>query len=171
MRRLALYAVLLTVSWVLLWDRLSAANVAAGAAVAAALMAAFRLRPVAPENRLSLRPIGLARLAGSIVRSLVLSNLLLSREIASRSTRLRTGIIACPMHTSSPKLLATMANILALSPGMMAVDATNDPPMLYVHLFTLEDMDVARRKVAHLEELVIGAIGSPAARAALRAAP
>jgi multicomponent Na+:H+ antiporter subunit E len=71
------------------------------------------------------------------------------------------------MHTDSPKVLSTIANILALSPGTMAVDATDSPPVLFVHVFTDGDIHDVRRRVASLERLVIEAIGSAADRRAV----
>ena len=73
------------------------------------------------------------------------------------------------MRTSSPKVLSTVSNILALSPDTMAVQATNDPPTLYVHVLALDDIEAVRRKVAQLEAFVIDAVGTNGERAALSA--
>ena len=77
----------------------------------------------------------------------------------SRNTRLCTGIVAVRMRTDSPKLLSTVANILALSPGMMAVAAPDGPPTLYVHLLALDDVVEVRRRVERLERQIIDAFG------------
>ncbi len=71
------------------------------------------------------------------------------------------------MRTNSPKILSTVANILALAPGTMAVDATDGPPVLYVHVLAKDDVFDVRRKVARLERLVVEAIGSAADRRAV----
>jgi multicomponent Na+:H+ antiporter subunit E len=169
MRRLIAYFAGMTTAWVLLWDQASIGNIAGGLLVSAALLVAFPLRPVPAGERLAIRPVALARLAVAVVSSLLRSNLLVSREIVSRGSSLHTGVVACPMLTDSPKLLATIANIIALSPGMMAVDATAAPPTLYVHVLQLDDVHLVRHRVAVLERQVIEAVGSRRSRAALEA--
>jgi multicomponent Na+:H+ antiporter subunit E len=169
--RYVAYAAGLAVAWTMLWDRVTVANVVGGLAVAAALLLVFPLRHVLPEDRRLVRPAALVRLATSVLRDVIVATAVVTRTIVSRNRRLRTGVVACRMRTSSPKVLSTVANALALSPGTMAVDAINDPPTLYVHVLQLDTTLGMRRKVAHLERLVIEAIGSEADRQALFVAP
>jgi len=158
------YAAGLAVAWVMLWDKISVANVLGGLLVGGVLLVVFPLRPVGDEDRLTLHPLGFVRLAAALLRQLIVSNLLVAREVVSPNAELRTGIVACRMRSSSPKLLSTVANIIALSPGTMAVDATDSPPTLYIHVLSLDDIIVVRRDVARLERQVIDAFGSPADR-------
>lgn len=158
------YAAGLAVAWVMLWDKISVANVLGGLLVGVVLLVVFPLRPVGDEDRLTLHPLGFVRLAAALLRQLIVSNLLVAREVVSPNAELRTGIVACRMRSSSPKLLSTVANIIALSPGTMAVDATDSPPTLYIHVLSLDDIIVVRRDVARLERQVIDAFGSPADR-------
>jgi multicomponent Na+:H+ antiporter subunit E len=169
-RRYIAYATGLAVAWTMLWDRVSVANVVGGFVVAAALLLVFPLRPVAPEDRRLVRPVALLRLAASVVVDVVVATVVVARTVVSPSRRHRTGVVACRMRTASPKVLSTVANALALSPGTMAVDATNDPPTLYVHVLQLDSTLDMRRKVAHLERLVIEALGSEVDRRALAVA-
>jgi len=172
LRRYGFYAAGLAVAWVMLWDRVSAANIVGGLLVAGVLLVIFPLRQVGEDEQVVLHPLAFGRLAASVLGQLVVSNLLVTREVISPNSELLTGIVACRMHTSSPKLLSTVANILALSPGTMAVDATTgsrngggivgaDPPAtLYVHVLSLTDVGDVRRKVARLERRVVNALGS-----------
>jgi multicomponent Na+:H+ antiporter subunit E len=153
----------LAIAWVMLWDQVTIANVAGGLLVGAGMLIAFPL-PSGHEPRLTVRPIACVRLAAGVLGQLVTSNLLISREIVSRNTRLRTGIVAVRMRTDSPKLLSTVANILALSPGSMAVAASNGPPTLYVHFLALDDVVEVRRRVERLERRIIEAFGSESDR-------
>lgn len=166
--RYVVYAVGLAGGWVMLWDQVSVANVAGGLAVAAVLLLAFPLRYVPAGERRRVRPVALGALALSVLRDVVVSNVLVTRAIVSRGQRLQTGVVACRMRSTSPKVLSTVANIIALSPGTMAVDATRDPSTLYVHVLQLDSVLGVRRKVAHLERLVIEALGSAVDRETLR---
>jgi multicomponent Na+:H+ antiporter subunit E len=167
MRRYVPYVLGLAVAWVMLWDQITLANFLGGIAVAAVLLAMFPLPPVDRARRLTVRPLALGRLGADVVRELVVSNVFMTREIVTPQRRLTSGVVRCPMHTDSPKVLSTIANILALSPGTMAVDATDSPPVLFVHVFTEGDIHDVRRRVASLERLVIEAIGSAADRRAV----
>jgi multicomponent Na+:H+ antiporter subunit E len=159
-RRYVPYAVGLAVAWVMLWDQITLANFLGGLAVAAVLLVVFPLPPVEPARRLIVRPVALARLAAAVFRELVVSNVYMTHEVVTPDRQLVSGIVRCPMRTSSPKVLSTVANILALSPGTMAVDATDGPPALFIHVLARGDLGDVRRSVARWEELVVGAIGS-----------
>jgi multicomponent Na+:H+ antiporter subunit E len=167
MRRYVPYAIGLAVAWVMLWDQITLANFLGGLAVAAVLLAVFPLPPVDPARRMIVRPVALLRLAAAMVGELFVSNIYMTQEILTPQHRLVSGIVACPMRTNSPKVLSSVANILALSPGTMAVDATDGPPVLFVHVLSKGDVRDMRRRVAHLERLVVEAIGSAADRRAL----
>jgi len=169
--RYAAYALGLAVAWVTLWDQFTLANLLGGVVVAAVLLAAFPLRPVPVQERRKVRPLALARLALAVLHDLAVSNAVMTRTIVSRKTRLRTGVIACRLRTDSPKVLSTVANILALSPGTMAVDATRDPTTIYVHVLLVDSVVGVRRRVSALEALVIRALGSAVDRERLAASP
>jgi multicomponent Na+:H+ antiporter subunit E len=155
------YAIGIMAAWVMLWDQVTVPNAVAGLVVAVVLLSAFPLRDVRDGDHLTLHPVAFVRLAAAVLWQLAVSTVLVAREVVSPRARLRTGIVGCRMRTSSPKLLSTVANILALSPGTLAVDAVDAPPTLYVHVLSLDDVIGVRRRVARLERQVIEAIGSP----------
>jgi multicomponent Na+:H+ antiporter subunit E len=160
MTRMAVRVVPLVGLWLLAWGEISVATVASGTVVALALLLAFPPR-TGGGARVRLRPVGLARLVGYVLVQLVVSNLLVAREIVSRRSRIRTGVIAHELRQPSDAVLTVMANVIALSPGTMTVDVTSEPPVLYVHFLLVDDVDDARRAVARLERLVVGALGNP----------
>lgn len=152
----------LTTIWVLMWGSLSAANVLSGGVVAALLLVAFPVRETAggPASMLRLRPVALARLLGWIGVQLVVSNAQLVREVVTRGSRIRTGIVACPLQSGSEAITTFVANVLALSPGTMPVDVQSDPPVVYVHVLHLYDIEATRRSVARLETLAVRSFGT-----------
>jgi multicomponent Na+:H+ antiporter subunit E len=168
MRRYVPYAIGLAVAWVMLWDQITIANFLGGLAVAVVLLAVFPLPRVDRERRMTVRPVALARLGAAVVGELFVSNVFMTREILTPRRRLASGVVRCPMRTSSPQVMSAVANILALSPGTMAVDATHGPPTLFVHVLVEGPVDLVRRQVAHLERLVVEAIGSVDDRRALQ---
>lgn len=158
MTRIALRIVPLVALWLLAWGDVSVANVMSGIAVALGLLIAFPPRP-SSGPRVRLRPAAMARLAGYVIVQLVVSNLLVAREIVSRRSRIRTGVLAHHLQQPSDAVLSVMANVIALSPGTMTVDVSSDPAVLYVHFLLLDDVEDARRAIARLERLVADALG------------
>lgn len=148
--------------WLLAWGEISIANIVSGLALGTALLVAFPPRRRAPHvNRVS--PWGALRLGVYIFGQLVTSNLLVAREILSRRSRMRTGVLAYPLEHPTDEVLTLIANVIALTPGSMTVEATRDPAVIYVHFLLLDDLDDARRTIARIERLVVAALGGPRA--------
>ena len=156
--RAARRAALLVAFWLLAWGEASVANVASGLVVATVLLVAFP-----PHRRATagsgFSPLGVARLVLYVLGQLVPSNVLVAREILSRRSRIRTGVLAYPLQHPSEEVLSLMAHVIALTPGTMTVEATRDPAVLYVHFLLLQDVERARRTVARLERLAVAALG------------
>ncbi len=157
MMRVARVVLLLGV-WLLAWGKVTFANVVTGLAVIALLLVAF------PVGRSSidgarLHPVGIARLIAHVGRNLVVSNVLMSRQVLARRARFNTGVIAYEVHYDHDLVIALVANIIALTPGTMTVDATTDPATLRVHFLLLEDVESAHRSIARLEHHVAAALG------------
>lgn len=160
MRAAARRAMLLVSFWLLAWGEVSVANVASGIVVAAGLLVAFPPhRPAVSGPTIS--PVGTARLILYVLGQLVPSNVLVTREIVCRRSRIQTGVLAYPLEQPSEAVLSLMAHVIALTPGTMTVEATSDPPVLYVHFLLLDDLAKARRTVARLERLAVAALGRP----------
>ncbi len=160
------FGALLLAIWLLLWGELSPANVVSGLAVVAAVMvvvpdARFRL------GRPYLRPLWIARLGARILVDVVRANVEVTREIIGRQNSMTTGIVAVALPGCSDGLLTFVANVLALTPGTMAIEVDRSPGVIYVHALHLSDVESLRRDVRSLAALAIMAFGSPEAVAAL----
>jgi multicomponent Na+:H+ antiporter subunit E len=144
--------------WLLAWGEVSVGNVVSGIALIVVLLLAFpTTRHGGPRVRV--HPIAMTRLVAYVLAQLVVSNVLVAREIVSRRSRVRTGVVGYRVQQPSDLTLTLMSNILALAPGTMPVDVTLDPPMLYVHFLLLSDVEDARRRIGRLETLVAAAVG------------
>jgi multicomponent Na+:H+ antiporter subunit E len=153
--------VLLVVVWLLAWGELSLANVLSGTLLALALIVAFPPRRRSADSPRARLLAGI-RLVLYVLAQLVPSNVLVARQVLSRRSRIRTGVLAYPLERSSDEVLSLMAHVIALTPGTMTVEVTRDPPVLYVHFLLLEDVDAARGELARLQRLAEAALGRPA---------
>jgi multicomponent Na+:H+ antiporter subunit E len=152
-RRMAVLVVL----WLLAWGEASVANVLSGIVVAGALLVAFPAGPLAP-GEVRLRPIGILRLTAYVVRQLVVSNVVMTRQILGRRAAARPGVLAHHLDQPSDEVVTLMSSVIALSPGTMAVDVDAASSAIHVHVFDLRDVDAARRSLVELEDLAAGAI-------------
>jgi len=67
----------------------------------------------------------------------------------------------------SDELLTLLANLLSMTPGTMPLEIRRDPTVMVVHILHLDDVDAVRARIRSLRDLLVRALGSPEAIAAL----
>lgn len=174
--RLSGILVWLVILWLLLWDDLSVANVLSGLAVGIAVLTLARLptvRRLDDEHAAVVNPVRTVGFALYVFYKLVEANLLLAWEIVTPTNKINTGVIAVPLRTESNTAMTVIANMITLTPGTMTIEVLGTPPVVYVHVLHLDDIDRVRSELLRLEELSVRAFGSRAARRQLaeRSAP
>ncbi len=143
--------------WLLAWGSLDPAKVIAGVVLAVAILIAMPARHrFTPGLRVS--PIGVAKLIGHLGVSLITSNILVAREVLLPRREVRTGRLTYEMPGATPEAVSLLANMVALTPDTMTIDATAEPPMVEVHFIRYDDPDAARRAIERLDSLVRGAL-------------
>jgi multicomponent Na+:H+ antiporter subunit E len=150
---------LLVALWLLAWGEITLANVLSGTAVAAALLAAFP-PDRRTHGRLRISALGVARLAAYVAGQLVISNVVMTRQILRRTPSLHPGVLAHRLHQPSEEVATVMTSVIALSPGTMTVDLDRDSSTIYVHFFRLTDVEAARASLDRLERLAVNAIAA-----------
>lgn len=154
--------VFLTAIWVFLWGFLSPANLISGVAVAVLLLFLNAAPREQRTSRRRIRPFALAKLGMYIAGQLVASNAVVAREILTRGSGVHAGIVECRLRTAQPSTIAFIANVLALSPGIIPVEISAEVPSIHIHVLHLGDPDDSRRRVARLESLALRAFGGDA---------
>ncbi len=148
----------LVVLWLLAWGSVDPAKIVIGVVLAVGILV---LLP--SGHRLSsgvrIHPWGAIRLAMHIVVSLVTSTVAVTREIVSPRHRARNGVLIYPMADAPPEVVSLLANMIALTPDTLTVDAHTDPAMIEVHFLDFSDPVAARRTIERLDGLVRGALG------------
>jgi len=153
------YAIGLALLWVLLWGSASAANVLSGLSVG--LLLAVVVPDLRRRNRWpTVRPIPLAKLVVVMLIGIVRANVVLTREIITPRSQLRTGVVGVALPTCSDELVTLITNLLGTVPGTMPLELMEDPRVLYVHVLHLNDADRLRADVVRLTGLAVRAFGS-----------
>lgn len=160
----------LTALWLLLWGDLSWANVLSGLVVAIVVVSVARLpRLVRRDDADVARVNVLATLWFHVyvLYKLVESNFILAWEIVTPRNRINAGVVAVPLRTESRMAMMAVANVITLTPGTMTIEVAGSPPVVYVNVLHLHDIEKVRRDLLHIEELSVRAFGSRTARAQL----
>lgn len=169
-RRLSGLLISMAALWVLLWGDLSVANVVSGVIVAIAVLSAARLPRSTRTNdaeSAEIAPLAMLRFGAYVLVKLVEANLILAWEIITPRNRINTGVVAVPLRTESALSMMVVANVITLTPGTVTLEVEGSPPVLYVNVLHLHDLDDVRRDLLRIEELSVRAFGSPSARAQL----
>ena len=160
-----------TALWVMLWGNVSTANVVSGLAVAVTVLAISQVSSrsgTGTSGRIS--PLAALHFAGFFVYKLVEANVFLAWEIVTPKNRINTGVVAVPLRTESNLATMIVANVITLTPGSLVLEAVGSPPVLYVNVLHLHDLDRVRSDLLYIEELSVRAFGSDRARAQLAGA-
>jgi multicomponent Na+:H+ antiporter subunit E len=150
----------IALAWMLLWDRLSWGNLVNGVLVGLFVTLAFPLPSIQFQGRL--RPHRVAWLIVLFLADLVAASWQVLRLALGRR-RPRNAVIEVQLRSRSDFYLTLTAELVALVPGSVVVDARRSTSVLYLHLLDIERegaIEHQRRHVLAVEERVVWAFGS-----------
>jgi multisubunit Na+/H+ antiporter MnhE subunit len=78
---------------------------------------------------------------------IVLSSVAVTRAVLAPRLRLQPGIVAVPLDIASDEGITTLATLITLTPGTVALDVSSDRRTLYIHAFTVSDVEALRRDI------------------------
>lgn len=96
-------------------------------------------RPLWGESAYFSRVTRVLRLALLFLYELVLSSLRVTADVLRPGYNFRPGVIALPLDCQSDIEIATLANLITLTPGTLSLEVTDDNRVLYVHAMDVEN--------------------------------
>lgn len=151
----------LTAVWVLLWGHLTWANLLGGLVVGYLVAAVLPLPRVPFAGRPS--PLGSVRLLAKLSVDILVASI----HVAGLALRLnrtpRSGVIHVLLRSRSDLYLTLTADLCALVPGSVIVEAHRATSTLYIHVLDLDGPDAiedARRNALAQEARVMYALAS-----------
>lgn len=155
----------LTAVWVLLWGRLSVANVLGGIALGLVAVRGFPMPAIDYHGRV--RPLGLLRLIAAFLADLVVASVQVA-GVALGRRRPESAVLRVRLRSHSDLYLTLTAQLCSLVPGSVVVEALRTDGVLYVHVLDVHTTGVekAREHVLVTEERVLRALASDAELAA-----
>jgi multicomponent K+:H+ antiporter subunit E len=143
-------------TWLLLNESLSSGHLLIGALLGCALpMLTRRLRPQPAHLR---APATIARLAGVVLKDIVLSNIELTRRVLGPEHAIQPRFVWVPLDIRDPHGIVALAGIITLTPGTLSAELSDDRRHLLVHAFNVADeaalvADIKARYEAPLREI------------------
>jgi multicomponent Na+:H+ antiporter subunit E len=168
--RLSGILIWLVVLWLLLWDDISAANLLSGLLIGAAVLVFARLPSISRGDSDMVARVNVPMtiwFACFFLYKLVEANILLAWEIVTPKNSIRTGVIAVPLRTESTVAMLVVSSVITLTPGTLTIEVLGKPPVLYVNVLHLHDIERVRQDLLRIEELSVRAFGSRSDRARL----
>jgi multicomponent Na+:H+ antiporter subunit E len=142
--------------WVLLWGKVSAANIVGGLVIALLITVLLPLPAVPVEGRV--HPLSLMRLTFVVAYQLVLSSVQVAWLAIKPGPPPTSAVLRAHMAIKSDLVLALAVNILTVIPGSMVLEVDQERRMLYVHVIDVgNEKAVTRfyRQVEQMERLLV----------------
>jgi multicomponent Na+:H+ antiporter subunit E len=160
-RRPSLAAVVvLTLTWVLLWDQVSLFVVLTGVVLSVLVFVVFPLPRIERDGRV--RPVALLALLGRLAVDVVRSSVRVVGLAFSARTP-RSAIIRVRLRSRSDLVLTLTAELVSLVPGSIVLEVRRATSTLYLHVLdTVEPaaLEQAARDVLDAEARVLRAFGT-----------
>jgi multicomponent Na+:H+ antiporter subunit E len=131
--------------WALLMGDIDVANLTVGFVLGYLVL--WLAQPVLRDTSYLRRGPQAIRFLAFFVKELVLSNLLVAREVLSPRPRRRPGVVAVPLDAETDAEITLLANVVTLTPGTLSLDVSPDRSTLYVHAMFLESPEALRRDI------------------------
>ncbi|MBK8973994.1 MAG: Na+/H+ antiporter subunit E [Hahellaceae bacterium] len=132
-----LLSVILWSLWLLLNQSLAAGHIVLGAVIA--WLIPILLRPMAEPNPPLKRPFLALRYFFRLLLDIVLSNIQVARQVLGPIKKLQPGFVAYPLKLHSDLPITILSSTIALTPGTLTAEVSEDRKCLYIHVLDLQD--------------------------------
>jgi multicomponent Na+:H+ antiporter subunit E len=140
-----LWNVLLAFVWATLTGQFTLGSVTVGFVLGYGILRLSQ-RVVGP-SRYFLRVRQLLGFALYYLRELVWANLRVARDVLAPSYSMRPAIIAIPLDARTDLEITLLSNLIALTPGSLGLDVSDDRSVLYVHGMFVDDPEAFCRDI------------------------
>lgn len=149
--KLFLTNLLLALAWVALTGNYAPPNFAAGFLIAFVILFLFS-KPQRKENYF-FKVIQVVRFFFFYLWELILANLKVAYDVATRGYNMKPAIIGIPLDAKTDAEIVLLANLITLTPGTLSIDVSSDRKVLFIHAMYIEDRDLEAFKKSIKEGL------------------
>jgi multicomponent Na+:H+ antiporter subunit E len=109
-------------------------------------------------RRVPIRAARIIRLVGYYVWEFLKANAAVLREILRPRPHATPAIVALPLRCRRPVEIASLANLIGLTPGTLTIEVALEPPTLYVHGMFAADTGAFTAHLQEMEDRLLGAM-------------
>jgi multicomponent Na+:H+ antiporter subunit E len=142
--KLFLWNTLLAGTWMALTSA-SASNLVAGFVLGYAVL--WMAPGLSQRTSYFRKPVQLVRFAGFFLGELALATARVSYDVLTPTEYMRPAVIGIPLDAETDAEIATLAILITLTPGTLALDVSSDRKTLYVHAMYVTDPEALRREI------------------------
>jgi multicomponent Na+:H+ antiporter subunit E len=140
-----LFNVVLAVIWALLMGSIDLPNLVVGFLLGYAVL--WLAQPVLGATGYFRRGPQALRFLAYFIKEVLISNLLVAREVLSWRPRRRPAVIAVPLDARTDAEITLLAVVVTLTPGSLSLDVSEDRSKLYVHTMFLETPEALSKEI------------------------
>jgi multicomponent K+:H+ antiporter subunit E len=85
------------------------------------------------------KPLKALVFIGVLLRDIIISNVVVAKQVLGAPERLHPGFIAIPLDMSEALPITFLASTISLTPGTVSIEITEDKKTLYVHALHVEN--------------------------------
>lgn len=89
------------------------------------------------------------------IKELVQANLIVAMDIVTPNWKMKPGVIAMELEANTEVEITLLANLIALTPGTLTLDVSDDKRVMYIHAMFLDDEEELRRSLKKMERRVL----------------
>lgn len=84
---------------------------------------------------------------GYFAKEMVVANLRVAYDVITPRYHMRPGIVAIPLDAKTDVEIVSLANLITLTPGTMALDVSTDRRVLYIYTMFIDDRETLVRDI------------------------
>lgn len=81
------------------------------------------------------------------LQELIIATIRVARVVIAREIDICPGIVAIPLDLESSVAITLLANLIALTPGTLTLDVSDDRQVMYVHAMHIDDIEQFRAEI------------------------
>jgi multicomponent Na+:H+ antiporter subunit E len=90
------------------------------------------------------------------LKEMVVSNLIIARDIVTPTHYMRPGVVAIPLRARTDFEITLLANLITMTPGTLSLDISADRKTLFVHAMYIDNPESLRAEITgNLERRVL----------------
>jgi multicomponent Na+:H+ antiporter subunit E len=135
----------LAIVWALLMGSIDLPNLIVGFLLGYLVL--WLVQPVLGKTSYFRRVPHAVRFLAYFVKELVISNLVVARDVLSPHPRRRPGVVAVPLDARTDVEITLLSIVVLLTPGTLVLDVSDDRSVLYVHTMFLDSPETLCKKI------------------------